>query len=135
MKKALIILSLIIILIVAWNIYQSPRNDEISYVVKGTPFSEVELTGTRRLMVHDPISGLFPSTSEVTYTIRVPRILGKVNGSEISVEEGYYKYIGNIIFKDGKMNVDLYYDNTDDGIKTPLSWNDEYTLVIKEDEK
>lgn len=58
----------------------------------------------------------------------VPRITGTVQGDEIPVKKGYYKYVGEIIFAKEIMTLDLYYDDTDRMTKTPLTWNGEYTL-------
>jgi hypothetical protein len=80
-------------------------------------------------MVHDPVSLLQGKTYIETEILRVPRIEGVVEGREIPVAPGYYKYLGQIIFSGSQMKLDLYYDNYDDKKKDPLSWNGEYNLV------
>jgi hypothetical protein len=59
----------------------------------------------------------------------LPRLSGLVGGDEIPARPGYYKYLGQIEFKEGRMVVDLYINNTDDGTRDALSWNGQYTLV------
>ena len=132
MKKALSIVSLIVLLIAGWLVFISNKaeNYKNAFVTKDGSFYKIELKGVRYLMVHDPISALMGRTYEATYVINVPRITGIVKGNEIPVKKGYYKYLGSITFSGDKMMVDLYYDNYDDKIKDPISWDGEYTLVI-----
>lgn len=48
-------------------------------------------------------------------------------------ERGYYKLLGGIAFAGGRMPVELYYDNYDDNIRDPLSWNGEYAIKLIEE--
>jgi hypothetical protein len=107
---------------------RSENYHQARYVESGTHY-EVTLRGKRMLMVHDPISALQGKTYEDKLVLDLPRLSGLVAGDEIPVGPGNYKYLGQVEFKDGRMVVDLYYNNTDDGTKDALSWNGQYTLV------
>ena len=107
-------------------------NDEIAAVARDGETYRVTLTGTRYLMVHDPFSLLRRPTYTATQVLVVPRLAGTVDGAEIPVKPGHYKLTGSIAFAGGRMTVDLYYDNTDDNIRNPLSWNGEYVVSFAE---
>jgi hypothetical protein len=107
---------------------RSENYEQARYVESGTRY-EVTLRGKRLLMAHDPISALQGKTYEDRFVLDLPRLSGLVRGDEIPVRPGYYNYLGQIEFKDGRMVVDLYINNTDDGTKDALSWNGQYTLV------
>ena len=83
-------------------------------------------------MVHDPLSLLERGTYVDTFKITVPRPEGIINGNEIPTKPGNYKMLGSLTIEDGKMRMDLYYDNYDDKIQDPLSWNGDYKLEWKE---
>ena len=103
-------------------------NDATAAVAREGETYRITLTGTRYLMVHDPISALMARTYEETYELDLPRIEGVVQGTEIPRPRGWYKLLGTVTFDGDRMTVDLYYDNTDDKIRDPLSWNGVYTL-------
>ena len=114
--------------------HDKTSNDEIAVVAREGETYRITLTGTRYLMVHDPISALIGPTYTETYVLPVPRLTGTVAGAEIPVQRGHYRYAGSIAFDGDRMAVDLYYDNTDDKIRDPLSWNDSYTLRFGDEE-
>ncbi len=103
-------------------------NDEVAAVAREGETYRITLTGTRYLMVHDPVSLLRRPTYSATKVLTVPRLTGTVDGAEIPVQQGYYKLLGSIVFDGDRMTVDLYYDDTDDRVRHPLSWNGAYTL-------
>ncbi len=103
-------------------------NDEIAVVARDGETYRITLSGTRYLMVHDPVSLLRRPRYTATKVLTVPRLTGTVDGAEIPVKPGYHKLLGSIVFDGERMTVDLYYDNTDDCIRDPLSWNGAYTL-------
>ena len=105
------------------------RNDDRAYYFKDGQTYRVEMTGWRFPLVHDPVSFLVERTRETTLTIALPRIDGVIEGSEIPVPPDKLGYVGRVVIREGKMEVDLYYDEPGDGPRRPLSWNDEYTLV------
>lgn len=82
-------------------------------------------------MKHDPISFIISLPCKTNFEIQVPRINGIVNGEEIPVKKGHYRHVGRIVFEKERMKMDLSYDNTDDLVKSPLSWNGDYILVRK----
>ena len=104
-------------------------NYEHAYFAKQGASYLVELKGTRRLMAHDPISGLRGRTYEETLTLHLPRIEGTIEGSEIPVTAGKLRYTGQLVITKDKMKLDLYYDDPGASVRRPLPWNGEYTLV------
>ena len=133
MKKVTRIIIALVAISITFLVLLRPKikNDEAALVYKVDSSYLVVLTGTRYLMAHDPISALLGKTYDETYRIVVPRIEGVVKGSEIPVEKGYYVYEGQIDFKGNRMSMNLYYDNYDDKRKDPLSWNGEYSFVLR----
>ena len=89
------------------------------------------LTGERLLLAHDPISFLKRGTYTDTLRLIIPRDKGEISGADISTEKGHYKMIGTLSIDGEQMEVDLYYDNYDNKIKDPLSWNDNYKIKTK----
>lgn len=132
MKKVILIIVAILLIAVSLLVLLRPkvRNNATALIYKENASYLIVLTGTRYLMVHDPISALLGKTYNETYKITVPRINGIVAGSEIPVEKGYYHYQGQIEFRGNKMIVNLYYDNYDDNRKDALSWNGVYSIII-----
>lgn len=81
------------------------------------------------LMAHDPISALQAKTYETSDTFILPRISGRIEGSEIPRKPGYYTLGGYINISGDSMEVCLFFDNIDDHTKDRLSWNGKYTLL------
>ena len=116
-----------------WYVFTSPAsNNKNATIEKSDNQFIVTLTGKRTLMVHDPLSLLERGTYVDTFKITVPRPEGIINGNEIPTKPGNYKMLGSLTIEDGKMRMDLYYDNYDDKIQDPLSWNGDYKLEWKE---
>jgi len=63
--------------------FKSPENFEVAYFEKVGDYYEIELRGTRFLMVHDPVPALEGKMYVEEHIIKVPRITGEVNGEEI----------------------------------------------------
>jgi hypothetical protein len=112
---------------VCWERH-AESNDERAYFVRDGHSYRVKITGRRFPLVHDPISLLLERTYEETFALELPRIEGAIEGSEIPVSPDKLRYTGRVVITDGKMNVDLYYDD-DERPRRPLPWNGEYTLV------
>ena len=89
----------------------------------------VTLSGRRKLMAHDPISALKAKTYDVSDTFVLPRISGRIEGSEIPHKPTQYGLNGYIEISGTNMDVNLLVDNTDDRRQDPVSWNGKYTLV------
>ena len=104
--------------------------EQASYSKQGSGYL-IELKGRRYLAAHDPLSAIRGRTYEETYQIEVPRIDGRIDGSEIPVSPGRLKYSGSIEIVQGRMTVRLAYRNTDDTRRDPLSWNGTYALAPK----
>jgi hypothetical protein len=82
-------------------------------------------------MAHGPVSIFFAGTSPVSELLTLPRLTGKVDGSEIPVPDGHYRYVGSVHFVGQTMIVDLYYDNTDDKKLEASAWNGNYLMRHK----
>ena len=126
MRRGLIAVGCSVVLVAACS---SVGNNERAYFAKRGASYVVELKGTRRLMAHDPISGILGRTYEETLTLQLPRIEGVIKGSEIPVTAGNLRYTGQLVIAKDKMKLDLYYDDPGDSVRRPLPWNGEYTLV------
>jgi hypothetical protein len=106
------------------------KNYKTAYGVEKDGKAFIKLKGKRQLAVHDPSSVVTNKTYEDSLLIEVPSLQnGKINGKDIPVRQGYYKYRGEITIHDSKVQVNLSYDNTDDKKTEPTSWNGEYVLV------
>ena len=126
MRRRVIALGCFLVLVSACS---RVGNYEHAYFVKQGAGCFVELKGTRRLMAHDPISGILGRTYEETLTLQLPRIEGVIKGSEIPVTPGTLRYKGQLLIAKDKMKLNLYYDDPGDTVPRPLPWNGEYTLV------
>ena len=124
-KMRLVLLMVLLTLITACS---RTGNYEQAYFARKDGKYLVEMRGRRRLMAHDPISGIRGGTYEATLSLELPRIEGVIEGPEIPVSPGYLSYVGQVAITKDKMKVDLYYN---DDTRHPLPWNGEYTLVQK----
>src|SRR5687768_7564581 len=58
----------------------------------------IKLKGKRQLAAHDPSSVVSNKTYEDSLIIEVPSLQNsKINGKDIPVRKGYYKYLGEVI--------------------------------------
>lgn len=109
-------------------LFTSPEyNHEYALLIPKGDKYELTLTGERLYMSHDPISALSRETFTDTMILKLPRKKGLIKGSEIIKENGY-PLLGSVEVSDGLVTVELYYDNYDDHIKDPLSYNGSYKL-------
>jgi len=109
-------------------LFTSPdyNHEYVSLIPKDDNY-ECTLTGERTYMSHDPISALSRETFTDTMILKLPRNKGLIKGNEILKEDGY-PFLGSVEINDGLITVALYYDNYDDHIKDPLSYNGSYKL-------
>jgi hypothetical protein len=126
-RNLLIALCLAIPAAACWERH-AESNDERAYFARDGHIYRVEMRGWRFPLVHDPISLLLERTYEETLSLELPRIEGVIEGTEIPVSPDKLRYIGRVVIAQGKMKVDLYYDDHERPGR-PLRWNDEYTLV------
>lgn len=90
----------------------------------------IKIKGKRNLAAHDLGSLYADKTYEDSLVLQVPSLRnGTIDGNDIPVKKGYYKYLGSISIEDNKLQVNLSYDNTDDKKVEPISWNGKYHLV------
>ena len=81
-------------------------------------------------MSHDP--GSLGKTDQDSILIQVPSFKnGVINGENIPVEKGQYKYSGTLTINGNDLKVDLLINDTDDKKLRPLTWNGTYKLTIK----
>lgn len=106
------------------------RNYEDATIYTENGQEYIKLKGRRVLMSHD-FGGLFgDNTYEDSLLIPLPPLSDKIIlGKDIPVEDGHYKYTGDILIDGQTLNVNLFYNNTDDNINDPLGWNGQYKLA------
>ena len=64
------------------------------YEANGQSF--IKLKGKRQVMSHDPASFLSKEKYEDSLILKVPSLAdGRINGNDIPVQPGYYKYLGD----------------------------------------
>lgn len=80
----------------------------------------------RRVYLHD--TGIY----EDSILIFMPQLNGRINGSDLPAQKGYYKYLGFILMDSNKVKVNLLLDNTDDKRIDTSAWNGEYYLIRSE---
>ncbi|GAB2794129.1 hypothetical protein GCM10027175_36140 [Hymenobacter latericoloratus] len=81
-------------------------------------------------MVHDPLSALFNKTFEDSILLPLPQTdRGTLPGHLILHKRGDYGYKGEITLDGGILKVHLFYNDTDYGSNSPVSWNGEYQLI------
>lgn len=127
-KTRLIISTLFGSILTYYLLFTSPdyNHKDASLVQKDDTY-ELTLTGERVYMSHDPISALSRETFTDTMILKLPRNKGLIKGNEI-IKEDDYPLLGSIEINDEQVTVELYYDNFDDHIKDPLSYNGSYKL-------
>lgn len=114
--------------LVYFYVYTSPAyNHEDAVLKQKGAYYELTLTGERVYMSHDLVSALKRATYTDTIVFLLPRNHGVIQGKEIQ-KKGGYPLLGNVELKSGTIKVQLYYDNFDDHIKEPLSYNGNYRL-------
>lgn len=127
-KTRLIISTLLGSILTYYLLFTSPdyNHKDASLIQKDDTY-ELTLTGERVYMSHDPISALSRETFTDTMILKLPRNKGLIKGNEI-IKEDDYPLLGSIEINDEQVIVQLYYDNFDDHIKDPLSYNGSYKL-------
>lgn len=119
------------LILIYYLLFTSPSyNHEYASLYQKGDIFELRLTGERRYMSHDPISVFSRETYTDTLILKLPRNKGAIRGSEITKEDGY-PLLGSIEIIEGSVTVKLYYDNYDDHIKDPLTYNGKYKLKNK----
>lgn len=104
-------------------------NYENARVYSRNSFYVLELKGKRRLMAHDLISAIKAETYEATLEIMLPRNSGRINGSDIVVKRGHYKYSGYVDIQAKTIVVDLKYINTDKNELQESGWSGSYKFT------
>jgi hypothetical protein len=132
MRRRLLILICAALLAAVWWERHAERNVERAYFSSDGPGYLVEMKRWRFPLVHDPLSLLLGRTYEETLTMRLPRIEGVIDGTEIPVDADKLRYVGQVVITERKMKVDLYYGGDGENTRRPLPWNDEYTLVKRD---
>jgi hypothetical protein len=119
-------------LILSFLIFYSPiKNNEIAEIKPVQSGYELTLTGKRLYNSHDLVTMFSKKTYLDTLKILLPRKKGTINGGEIKVKKGNYEYLGTINIENKRINLELYYNNSDNNTKEPLIWNGKYELRRK----
>jgi hypothetical protein len=114
-------------------VFTSPAtNYKTAYIEKEQQHYKVTVKGKRLYMVHDPVSLFVRKTYEDSAQYILPRSEGVIKGQELPTKEGYYKSVGDIIIKDGKLRIELSADNYDDKKLDPDTWNGDYKLLWRQ---
>jgi hypothetical protein len=127
----LLLIGLIVIALVRCNSsgFKNYKNAEVE---KDNGRLIVKLRGRRKLMVHDPVSLFLNKTYEDSFSFSISQLTDcTIEGKDIPVEEGYYRYKGQITIAKNRLHVDLLIDNTDEKFLDTNSWNGDYDLIAK----
>ena len=126
----IIYLSILFFICVSCN---ESKNDKNAYIINRGGEYVIKLTGHRLPLVHDIITYIFSTTVEDSLLINLPKNFksGIIEGENIEVPEGNYKYKGYIEVKEKKIVVDLIIINTDYNKDIPESFNGEYKIIYK----
>ena len=128
---SLLLIGLIVIALVRCN-SNGFKNSQHAEVEKDNGRLVVKLRGRRKLMVHDPVSLLLNKTYEDSFSFFIPQLTDCIiEGKDIPVEDGYYKYKGRITITKNKLHEDLLIDDTDEKVLRRDSWNGDYNLIVK----
>lgn len=98
------------------------KNNKDAYLVTINDTTFLKLKG-KRVLLHNL------GTYEDSTLIPIPKSEGRIEGKDVSVKKGYYKYQGYILINNNKLTLNLLLDNYDDKKLDPLSWNGEYNLI------
>lgn len=131
LQRTLFIASFVIAALTTYFfLFTSPAtNYKTAYIEKEQQHYKVTVKGKRLYMVHDPVSFFLRKTYEDSAQYIIPRSEGLIKGQELPAKEGYYKSVGDIIIKDGHIEIDLSADNYDDKTFDQDTWNGGYKLV------
>jgi hypothetical protein len=129
MERSQYILSLFLIVSIIISCTNS-KNFKQAYGLTQNGQAYIKLKGVRQSMAHDP--GSLDKTYEDSILIQVPSFEnGVINGENIPVEKGQYKYSGTIMINGNDLKVDLLINDTDVKKLRQLTWNGTYKLTIK----
>jgi len=126
-----VVIILILFCLVFLIFYSPVKNNEIAEIKPAQTGYELTLTGKRLNNSHDLVTVFSKKTYLDTLKILLPRKKGTINGEEIKVKKGNYEYLGTINIENKKINLELYYNNSDNNTKQPLIWNGKYELRRK----
>ena len=126
---------LILILTVCIFSCDQSKNDKNAFVYNDGKKWIIKLIGKRVPLVHDIFSVFTEKRYKDSLLIPIPKyktgVNCLINGSEIEVPEGYYKYQGFIILTGKILTVNLLINNTHDKTLVPEIWNGEYNVIFK----
>ncbi len=120
------------VLFILFELFYNPaKNFKIAYIEKTNDKYVITVKGKRNLMVHDPISALKKGTYMDSAKFVVTRSCGIIKGMELPKENDSYPTINNdaLIIDNKTITINLFYNNYDNKIKQPSSWNGKYKLV------
>ena len=101
------------------------HKNAFGYEENGQTF--IKLKDKLSYMAHDPISVFLNKKYWDSIIIAVPSLRdGKIDGADIPVPRGCYKYSGDITINGNELQVNLLINNTDDKKIAPFEWNGKY---------
>ena len=114
-----------------WIVFSSPAYNEnqVKIVEHADNEGTIIIKGERVPLPHSVSEIFFRQTYSDSLVLEVPRIKGRIEGLEIIRASGY-SYTGSVQINSDQVIIDLYYNNTDDSIQDPLSWNGTYEYEI-----
>jgi len=132
MKKILLIG--LVLLFIGCSTFKGAKNSKYAYYTFHNNVYNIELSGKRVSMAHDPVSIIKGDTYTVQMHFVIPKINGIIKGKNIISprDDDIFQYIGEIKIYNQKMSINLkykYFDN--ETPNEPVSWNGEYTLIKK----
>lgn len=108
------------------------KNDKDACVFSNKGKLAIKLTGRRVPLVHDIFSVFRSGTYNDSLLIPILKYQDTViNGKDIEVRSGDYKYSGTITIYGKDVNVNLFINDTDAKKVIPETWNGKYKAIIK----
>ena len=89
-------------------------------------FFSITLRGERSLHPASGSEWFFPKVSKQIYVIRLPKRLGKIDGTEIPTRKGSYSFVGTVILDEEYVDFDLQLDNPN---RDDWAWNGKYSFI------
>ncbi len=129
--KYLFILTVIVAFLQGCSNASKAKNETTAVILRNNDSLLIKLKGTRILMSHN-LSDLFSDrTYEDSFLLSVPIREGIINGYDIPVRDGHFKFTGKLILEKDSLFLQLNIDDTSNKVLRKFSWNGEYKLIEK----
>lgn len=110
-----------------------PHNDRTATYKKAGDRYVVEVYGTALSHSDEVVDVIFPKTNRRNLQFDLPRIEGKIDGSEIRRQRGKSPFVGSITIQGKRMVIDLSINEVILQRLEPIDWNGTYMLVEKKE--